>query len=65
MKTEQEKIKEINNMSHLELARIWRFAPSGDEMLDMTKPYSKIIEHRLFEEFNGFTPKISKALGWN
>ena len=64
MKTEQEKIKEIENMSHLELARIWRFAPPGDEMLDMTKPYSKIIEQRLFKEFDGFIPAISKALGW-
>lgn len=54
--------KEIDNMSHYEMCGIWRFAPPGN-------PYTsgevgQYFKDRLFKHFGGFTPEISKSLGW-
>lgn len=62
-KTKEEIIEEINNMSHEEMARLWRFAPSGSIYFDRTKPFYKIFEKR-FKELGGMTPEISKKIGW-
>ena len=52
---------EIDNMSQFELCRIWRFSKSGNPLLmDDTGQYFK---ERLREK-GGFTPEISKKLGW-
>ena len=62
--TEDEKqIDAINNMSQLEMARLWRFAPSGHPWFDSSKPFFKHFEER-FQKLGGFTPEISKRLGW-
>jgi hypothetical protein len=50
----------IDNMTQVDMARLWRFAPSGH-------PYF-IRDNKLSEyfasKFNGFTPEISKEIGW-
>lgn len=53
---------EIDAMSHYELARRWRFATDGD--LLMQGEAGSHLKYRLFTEFGGFTPAISKSLGW-
>ena len=61
--TEQIEIDKINQMSQVEMARLWRFAPSGHPWFDASKPFFKIFEKR-FKGLGGFTPTISKAIGW-
>lgn len=61
--TDEEIIEKINNMSQTEMARLWRFAPSGHPYFDSTKPFFKIFKER-FDNFGGFTPAISKTIGW-
>ena len=56
-------VEKINSMSQYEMASLWRFAPSGHPWFDGTKPYFKIFDKR-FKELGGFTPEISKQLGW-
>lgn len=52
----------INSMSREEMARLWRFAPSGHPYFDTTLPYYEIFKKR-FDELGGFSPAISKAIG--
>ncbi len=56
-------VDRINNMSQIEMARLWRFAPPGHQYFDSSLPYFDIFKAR-FEELGGFTPAISKAIGW-
>lgn len=65
MMTEDEikEIEKINQMSQIEMARLWRFAPSGHPWFDKTKPFFEVFNKR-FKELGGFTPTISKAIGW-
>jgi hypothetical protein len=59
--TEEQKAQ-IDSMSHVELCQHWRFAPSGDELLSGdTGDYFRKV---LFEDHKGFTPEISKLIGW-
>jgi hypothetical protein len=51
-------------MEHYEMCMLWRFAPSGHPYFDKTLPYAEIFKERLFKHFGGFTPEISKSLGW-
>lgn len=60
---EQEVIDKINQMSQMAMARLQRFAPIGHPYFDVTKPFSEVFDKR-FKELGGFTPAISKALGW-
>ena len=60
---EIEEINKINQMSHVGMARLWRFAPSEHPYFDSSMPYFKIFNKR-FKELGGFTPEISKAIGW-
>lgn len=62
MELEVKEIEKINNMSHIEMARLWRFAPSGHKYFDSSLPYFDIFNKR-FKAFGGFTPKISKLIG--
>ena len=61
MENEQETIDHINQMSQESMARLWRNAPSGHHYFDKNKPYWKVFDKR----FKGFTPAISKAVGWD
>ena len=58
----QTTIDTINNMSRLEMAQLWRFAPSGHPYFDTTRPYYAVFKKR-FDELGGFSPEISKAIG--
>ena len=54
---------EIDSMSQMDMARRWRFARSGDPMFRSDLPLYEKFEKR-FKELGGFTPEISKAIGW-
>ena len=60
---DEREIEKINNLSQLEMARLWRFAPPGHIYFDTSLPYFKIFEKR-YAELGGFTPVISKSLDW-
>ena len=60
---EKQTIDKINNMSHEEMASLWRFAPIGHKYFKTSLPYFKIFKKR-FIELGGFTPEISKRIGW-
>ena len=59
--TKQEK-KQIDGMTQEQLCRKWRFAPLGDPLLtgDTGDYYAKVLKEK-----GGFTPEISKRLGWD
>ena len=63
-KEQQETIDKINSMSHENMCALWRFATPGHPYFDTTLPYAEVFEKRLFEHFGGFTPEISKSIGW-
>ena len=52
---------EIDGMSQYQMAEKWRFAPSGSYLFQgEAGDYFK----KKFSERGGFTPSISKSLGW-
>lgn len=57
-------VEKINKMTQMEMASLWRFSPSGHPYFDSTLPYYEIFKKR-FSELGGFTPAISKAIGWD
>lgn len=60
--TDEVKAK-IDGMTHFELCRLWRFGGLGNPLLmDGSGEY---VKERLFGHFGGFTPEISKQLGWD
>lgn len=63
-KEQEAEIEKINRMSHEDMARLWRHAPSGHIYFDLSKPYYEIFEHRFFNELGGFSTEISKKIGW-
>ena len=63
-KKDQEIIDKINSMSREEMARLWRSAPSGHPYFSRSKPYYKYFRKRFFDELGGFSPEISKKIGW-
>ena len=59
----EEQKKVIDNMSHEEMARKWRFAPSGDPFFRNDLPLFDYF-HKRFDKLGGWTPEISKKIGW-
>ena len=57
-------ITKINGMSHLEMARLWRYAEIGHPYFDSGKPYYDVFQER-FNKFGGMTSEVSKIIGWN
>ncbi len=55
---------EIDALSHEEICRAWRFGTGRKEWFDSTEPISSYFKERLFNHFGGFTPEISKRIGW-
>jgi len=51
----------IDNMSQIDMAILWRHAPSGHVYFDSTLPLFKYFDKR-FKELGGFTPEISKSI---
>lgn len=56
-------MEEINTMTHRDMASLWRFAPVSHPFFDRTYPLYEAFSKR-FVEFGGFTPEISKSIGW-
>lgn len=54
---------EIDGMSRIELARKWRFSPVGDPFWQGAR--GMYAHMRFFGELGGFTPEISKEIGWD
>jgi len=53
----------IDAMTHLEMARLWRFAPTGHPYFDRSLPLYDHYSAR-FTSLGGWTPAVSKAVGW-
>jgi hypothetical protein len=54
----------IAAMDQIEMARLWRFSPSGHPCFDDRLPLFEIFQAR-FKELGGMTPGISKSIGWD
>ena len=67
IKLDQEEIEKhtniINSMSQTDMARLWRFTPPGHIYFDSSLPLYEIFKKR-FDELGGFTPGISKEIGF-
>lgn len=68
MKVDSEVIEkgklEIDSLTHIEMCKMWRFGTLKPEWLDSSNPLSAYFIERLFQHFGGFTPEISKMIGW-
>ena len=58
-----EHINHINSMTQMEMATLYRFAPSGHPYFDSSLPLSEHFMKR-FKELGGMTTAISKQIGW-
>ena len=54
----------IRRMTYYEMARLYRFAPSGHIYFDTNHPelYAAFVGR--FKELGGMTPELSKRIGW-
>lgn len=59
----QKQFEIIDEMSQEDMARVWRFAPSGHHYFDLSLPFYERFKKR-FDELGGMTPTISKKIGW-
>lgn len=59
-------LRDIENMDHYSMCKLWRFAPLGDDNIYFRSdlPTGEAFKTRLFKHFGGFTSEISKSLGW-
>jgi hypothetical protein len=59
-------IERIESMDHYTMCKLWRFSPCGEENIYFRSdlPTGEAFKNRLFQHFGGFTPEISKSLGW-
>lgn len=60
--------KEIDGMSQIEMARLWRFAPSEKCMFTPNKQDDQELQEyfsKKFKEKGGMTPSVSKRIGWD
>lgn len=62
--TLEEQKAEIDNLTHVEMAKYWRFGNGKKEWYDNTNPIAKHFYDRLWLHHGGFTPQISKHIGW-
>ena len=56
-------LKKIYQLTHVEMARLKRFALPGHPWFDIFLPYNAHFERR-FKRLGGMTPTISKFVGW-
>jgi hypothetical protein len=64
METYEELKAEIDNLTHIEMFRMWRFGTGNPAFFDSTNPISQYFSDRLWLHFGGFSPEISKQIGW-
>lgn len=62
----QSALQRIETMDHYSMCEMWRFSPTGEENIYFRSdlPTGEAFKNRLFHHFGGFTPAISKSLGW-
>jgi len=53
----------IDAMTQVEMARLWRFAPSGHPYFLGGSPLYEHFQAR-FKALGGMTPEVSKRIGW-
>lgn len=53
---------ELDKMSQIDLARLWRFAPPGCPVFNSNNPE---LYEKFKQKFKGMTPQLSKAIGWD
>ena len=58
----QEELDKINEMTQIEMARLYRFAPSGHAYFITGTPLQVAFNTR-FKRLGAFTPEISRAIG--
>jgi hypothetical protein len=63
-KTYDELKAEIDQMTHYQICYIWRLGTGNPAYFDNSNPISTYFSNRLFKHFGGFTPQISKQIGW-
>jgi hypothetical protein len=56
-------MEQIENMTHSEMASLWRFAPAGHPYFVRESQLYTAFKKR-FDGFGGFTPAVSKEIGW-
>ena len=56
--------QQVDELTHEEMCRMWRFNEGSRVYFDSTNKISDYFRKRLFEHFHGFTPEISKKIGW-
>lgn len=64
MKNENYK-QEIDTLTHTQMCDMWRNGGGKPEWFDTRCEESKYFYDRLFKHFGGFTPEISKKVGWD
>ena len=57
-------VAKINAMGHEAMCRLYRFATPGHPWFQSDTPQWAAFDKR-FREFGGFTPEISKRIGWD
>lgn len=64
MKTVAEMKAVIDEMDHLQMATLYRNSPAGHPYFSSEN--MEVYQHFMtrFNNFGGFTPKISKTVGW-
>lgn len=62
-KEKQEKLR-IDGMSHFSMAHLSRFAPSGHPYFVSGTVLCEYFQKK-FKEAGGWTPEISKEVGWH
>jgi hypothetical protein len=56
-------IEEIEKMDHTLMCMLWRFG-GNPIYFDSTTESGRFFKEKLFTRYGGFTPEISKKIGW-
>lgn len=56
-------LEKISKMPHKAMASLWRFAPAGHRYFVRGSEQDKAFVQR-FNAFGGWTPGLSKQIGW-
>lgn len=55
--------KIIDDMTHIQMCELWRFAPLGHPIFDIKLPLYDYFKKK-YDALGGMTPEISKLIGW-
>ena len=60
----EEHLSHIRTMSHVDMARMWRFTPSGHPYFNTDYPMLVNEFAKRWELLGGMTPEVSRLIGW-